>query len=323
MPDDPEPPIADAASLYDTDEIRLIRPKAAEPAPVADPGGYELEVDPHVGPEPSSPVDPDPLSMTGRRSKARRPTVEATPDPDAAPPPIPVAAPSPRPKPKLTPNPVETRAPSGDTSEFDTELAVVDPIWTRGAEWGPDLARLGMVGAGTLVMAWLLSGSVSLVLLVLAVGGAAMVLLSYPILVTLERPVRITPEQAVTDFFAAASHHFPSYRRMWLLLSTLGREPGRFATFEEFRDHWRSRVEGWKGSGGAGKWTPLKFAVVDFQADKSTGKSTSKAEYTVHVLVRGRVQDGPVASFRMAHGLVKGPDRMWYLNRGTLDSTKP
>ena len=320
MPDDPEPPIADAASLFDTDELRPVLPKGDLP-PVDDPGGYELEIDPFESPAPTPPIDLEPLPMTGR--KARKPGPgEAVRDPDPPPRPVPPPIPAPTPRPKK-PTPVDPPASSGDAGEFEAEISAVDPVWTRWAEWGSDVVRLGVVAGATLVLAWLVSGwSISLSLLVMAAGGAATVLLSYPILVTLERPVRITPEQAVTDFFAAASHHFPNYRRMWLLLSNLGRGSGRFGTFEDFRDHWSSRVEGWRSSGGGGKYTPLKFAVVDFHADKSTGKSTSKADYTVHVLVRGRVQDGPVATFRMAHGLVKGPDRMWYLNQGTLESSK-
>ena len=58
--------------------------------------------------------------------------------------------------------------------------------------------------------------------LILLVGGLGAVVLSYPILITLERPVRITPEQAARDYFGALSHHFPHYRRMWLLLSARG-----------------------------------------------------------------------------------------------------
>ena len=150
-------------------------------------------------------------------------------------------------------------------------------------------------------------------------GGAATVLLAYPMLITLERPVRITPEQAVTDFFAAASHHVPHYRRMWLLLSSAGRESGPFGDFDDFRDHWKGRIEGWKASRGAGKFAPLTFEVEDFQADKSTGMSTSRADYTVLISLRDREDIGPIESIKMAHGLVKGPDRMWYLNRGRLD----
>ena len=185
-------------------------------------------------------------------------------------------------------------------------------------EWGPDLYRVVGAGVGTLVLSWLFGFGTFGVLVFLA-GGAATVLLSYPLLVTLERPVRITPEQAVLDFYAAASHHFPHYRRMWLLLSDLGRRSGEFSTFEGFRDHWKARVERWRRDGGGGKYAPLKFEVEAFRADKSTGKETSRADYTVNVRLRDREDVGPIESFKMAHGLVKGPDRMWYLNRGVLD----
>jgi hypothetical protein len=137
--------------------------------------------------------------------------------------------------------------------------------------------------------------------------------------ITLERPVRITPEQAVKDYFAAASHHFPHYRRMWLLLSVLGRESGRFSTFEEFRAYWNAQIGRWKSIKGASQFVPLTFEVENFQASKSTGKETAKADYTVIVTLRDRESDGPIETFRMIHGLVRGPDRMWYLNRSVLD----
>ena len=125
----------------------------------------------------------------------------------------------------------------------------------------------------------------------------------------------------MNDFFAAASHHIPNYRRMWLLLSSDGRASGQFRTFDDFRDHWKGRIDGWRASRGAGKFAPLSFVVEDFRADKSTGSLTSKADYTVRILLRDQPDAGPIASFRMAHGLVKGPDRMWYLNRGVLPSS--
>ena len=51
----------------------------------------------------------------------------------------------------------------------------------------------------------------------------------------------------------------------------------------------------------------MKFEVEDFRADKSTGKETSRADYTVNVYLRDREDDGPIESIKMAHGLVKGP----------------
>ena len=108
---------------------------------------------------------------------------------------------------------------------------------------------------------------------------------------------------------------------MWLLLSSAGRESGPFPDFDRFRDHWKGRVAEWRSSLGGGKYAPLAFDVENFQADKSSGKTTSRADYTVRVSLRDGGDDGPDASYRMIHGLVKGPDRMWYLNKGALPSS--
>ncbi len=163
--------------------------------------------------------------------------------------------------------------------------------------------------------------SFSLAALVLLIGGAACVLLSYPLAITIERPVRITPEQAVNDFFAAASHHLPHYRRMWLLLSPTARNMARFNDLDDFRSHWRKRMASWK-EGRGGTFTPLSFEVSDFRGDKSVGHSTSHVEYTVNVFIRGKDKEKPINCYRMAHGLVRGPDRMWYLNQATLTTAR-
>ncbi len=289
-PDEPKP-IGDAHSLFPTDELPVTpRPSASVGTPSTE--GYDLEGGPIA--------DDDTL-------------------PEPVPIPIPTR-PANRPKPPARPKLEFERADPEGSSEFESEVSEVDPVWTRWAEWGPDLTRIGAVGLGTLFLAWLLSGNLMTAFLVFLLGLAVMVVLSYPILVTLERPVRITPEQAVTDFFAAASHHLPHFRRMWLLLSVQGRDSGRFQSFEQFRDQWQSRISGWRQSKGVGKYAPLKFEVEGFRADKSTGKETSKADYTVLVYLRDREVDGPIETFKMVHGLVKGPDKMWYLNRGTLEN---
>jgi hypothetical protein len=288
-PDDPKT-TGDAEALFDTDELRPIKvPPASTPSSPSASEGYELEG----------------VSYTEVDETLR---------------PVPIPVPSERPKTRSRPKPKDVALGPEDSgsTEFVTEVSDVDPVWTRAAEWGPDLVRVAGAGLGTLFLTWLF-WNYSISWFVLLLGGAATVLLSYPMLITLERPVRITPEQAVTDFYAAASHHFPNYRRMWLLLSTLGRESGRFHGFEGFRDHWKARIDRWREAKRAGKYAPLKFEVDAFRADKSTGKETSRADYTVNVYLRDREGEGPIESIRMVHGLVKGPDRMWYLNRGTLD----
>jgi hypothetical protein len=300
-PSDPTQPSGDPGSLFDTDEIRPIRVPPASGQGSASPAspsteGYDLEG--YSIPDADEPPKPVELPTSVERPKAR-------------------------PKPRAAPVAFEADAAplaKGDSSEFEFEYAPVDPVWTRWGEWGSDLIRIGIAALATLILAYFMSGNVGLCLLVLALGGASTVLLSYPILITMERPVRITPEQAVKDFFAAASHHIPHYRRMWLLLSTQAREAGGFSSFEAFRDRWKDRIGRLRAGRGAGNYAPLVFEVEDFRADKSTGKSTSRADYTVHVFLRGKEDEGPIESVRMAHGLVKGPDRMWYLNRGVLEA---
>jgi hypothetical protein len=205
-------------------------------------------------------------------------------------------------------------ADSQDTDPSD----LVEQVWSRLAEWGPTLIIVGLwVAIALFVVYWLLDVSIGVAFLALIVASAVAVVLSYPILITLERPVRVTPEQAVRDYYAALSHHFPHYRRMWLLLSTAGRVSSAFASFEGFKAYWKGRLTQLR-AGHAGSMTPLVFTVADFKAEKSAGKTRLDAEFTVSVLVRGRRQAGPIHKFPMRVALVRGPDSMWYLENGTL-----
>jgi hypothetical protein len=197
--------------------------------------------------------------------------------------------------------------------------AAVTEVWTRTGEWGRTWL---IVAAAALAVAVLVYGLLSLeayglAFLTLLAGGLVVAVLSYPILITLERPVRITPEQAVRDFYNALSHHAPHYRRMWLLLSDSGKYAGAFATFDGFHNYWKTRLAQ-LSEGRASPITPLKFEVVDFRSEKSAGKTETEADFTVQILVRGKHAEGPVESIRVHATLVKGPDRMWYLDRGTL-----
>jgi len=353
-PDDPSrPPIADAASLFDSRVIYTYKPpESSEPASASpkpaqanDLDEYGLDLA-HASPDEKPRATP----RVVKPAKPARPKV-AAPDRDFKPSGEVEAVSSPK---SPTPSDSTIRAerqsahidPESDSSDrapsrskrrsseraigfeeadegeayVETESGEVDQVWSRNAEWGPDLVRVGAVALGTLVLAWFLPGSISSTLLILAVGGAACVLLSYPILISIERPIRITPEQAVNDFFAAASHHLPHYRRMWLLVSQTGRESGQFSRYDEFKSHWEGRMANWK-QGRSGRFTPLAFQISDFKGDKSVGHTTSHVEYTVRIFVRNHEAEKPIATYRMAHGLVKGSDRMWYLNQATLLSS--
>jgi hypothetical protein len=153
--------------------------------------------------------------------------------------------------------------------------------------------------------------------LVFVAGCVGAVLLSYPILITLERPVRITPEQAARDYFGALSHHLPHYRRMWLLLSARGRVSSRFASYEGFKGYWKTRLDQLR-QGHAGPFSPLVFLVEEFRSEKSGGKTEIEGRFKVKVFVRGRRSQGPIRSFAVERSFARGPDSMWYLDDGTL-----
>ena len=348
-PDDPgRPPIADAASLFDSNVVQAYNPPE-EPEPSAtqrrasDADEYGID-HAHLA---AAPARPRSTPRATPNAKFTSSSAQFNPSDDE---PIERSTSSPRSDSKIR---VERASrhdidPESDSSDripsrskkrsseraigFEDEaedapapaeaLEDVDPIWTRGAEWGVDLARVAVVALATLVAAWFALGwSLGLAVLVCALGGAACVLLCYPLAITLERPIRITPEQAVKDFFAAASHRIPHYRRMWLLLSPTARSAGRFEDFAAFRASWTKRMVSWK-QGKGGTFTPLSFRISDFRGDKSVGHSISHVDYTVQVFVRGHENEKPINTYRMMHGLVRGPDRMWYLNQGTLATTR-
>ena len=233
-------------------------------------------------------------------------------------PPIPAAPARDRPPPLPRDADRPKAARSDASSAFDDE-ALVDVVWSRGAEWGPNLLVVGAWVFAMAMIIYFLMGWVSFgfTFLLLLVGAAGTAVLSYPILITLERPVRMTPEQAVRDFYAALSHHLPHYRRMWLLLARPGRTTSSYGSFEGFKAYWNEKLRTIKGS-RAGTMTPLVFEVEDYRADKSAGKSRVDVKFTLKVSIRGQRQAGPVASIPGQMSLVRGPDKMWYLESGTL-----
>ncbi len=230
-------------------------------------------------------------------------------DSQAAPvPPIPIA-PAAEPKPRK----------SAEEKKAKKPPAVVEDVWSRGAEWGPTLVRVFGVLVGTAVLAYLLisGGAYALAFQTGLLGGLAALALSYPIFITLERPVRVTPEQAVKDYYAALSHLFPHYRRMWLLLSGTGRQEGGFHTFNDLQHYWVEQLASLRG-GAHQKLNDLRFVVTDFRSEKSAGQSEVDGTYTVNVFRKSQDPTTPVASVKITGSFVRGPDRMWYLNQGKL-----
>ncbi len=213
--------------------------------------------------------------------------------------------------------PVIPNVPDGVSTE-EVGTAQVITVWTRWGEWGPTLLRMAAVGFGTILFVYLFGGLFGgqISALIVMVAGLAILAMAYPIAITLERPVRLTPEQAIKDYFAALSHHYPAYRRMWLLLSEQGRQSGGFGNFEAFRSAMKRRLAELARSGGKSQ-KPLAFEVADFRAEKSAGLKTIDATYTLRVSERGAGGE-PLDSWEIATTLVRGPDSMWYLNSGVI-----
>jgi hypothetical protein len=244
----------------------------------------------------------------------------------------PVAAPAAtprRPKPKIDSEGMEEgmgrpAEPSPTASQYDDSTPDVDQVWTRGAEWGGHLFLMAMAGGliGFLIYLSFSLGMWFLAFLLMMAGGVVMMALCYPLFITLERPVRITPEQAAKDYYGMLSHMLPHYPRMWLLLSSAGRRSGEFHSFGQFQGYWRRTLAKLQGGLKATSLNPLRFKVEDFRSEKSAGATVVNARFTLRVY-RGDPGTGTeVASYSMSTGMVKGPDRMWYLNSGTLPNER-
>lgn len=293
-PDDDD--IADASSFFREEKPRRSSSKRPEPPREPDPvddeaasGAYEL-------------ADPVPSVES-----------ELGPDVDEEFAPPPRVAPHPENRRDRTRARVEDED-DGEEETTNRSVSRVDEVWSRWAEWKFNLIALGSVA----LITWFFLFYVNLpTLLVLTIGIAAMLVLSYPLAVTLERPVRMTPEQAVKDYYGALSHFRPHYRRMWLLLSSAGRVSNQYSTYDEFKNYWKRKLSALQG-GKAKFLNPLVFEIESFKSEKSAGKSSVEAKFAVAVRLRDRPDSAPIEVSKIATGLVRGPDNMWYLDQGTL-----
>jgi len=241
---------------------------------------------------------------------------------EAAPPvPIPVVPESSR-RPRFKDEWDASEAPA--TRPHEDADDAVEQVWTRSGEWGTPLFWVGLAAAAILLLVYKAVDATQfkVAILVLVLGGPLLLALCYPIFITLERPVRITPEQAAKDYYAMLSYPFPFYPRMWLLLSTAGREAAEFKSYGQFKRYWKRKLAAIQG-GRAGFPNPLKFQVENFSSDKSVGQTSLIAKYTLKVF-KGDPAPGnkELAAFQISARVVKGPDRMWYLSSGTLPAER-
>ena len=276
-------------------------------------------------PDLARPFEPDEYALDGPE-----PEVDRTPSPPI--PPVPPRAPRPSreesPTSTSKPSRVERETFEDDESDRPTRSRAAAPassgveeVWSRGAEWGGSLVVLGIgaIAAGVLLYATFKLDALGLWVVLAAGCLAGLVVLAYPIFITFDRPVRVAPEHAARDFFDAFSHLVPHTRRMWLLLGEDGRRSRSYASYSAFRGHWKGLLAGWKTKAGVSSpFNPFEIEVTDFRSEKSAGASEVEATFTARVVKRSTEGDRVVASYPVEARIVRGPDKMWYLDSPPL-----
>ena len=246
----------------------------------------------------------DPESKSDVEPEYRLADPEPSPTPSAAPPPSPEAIES----------TFEATADESDqplTDEFPAELPDVSEVWSRWAEWRVPLLWSG-AGIGLATLIYVGRDYVALLMFLMAMAYGA-----YCIIISLEVPVRVTPEQAVKEFYGAACHRLPNFRRMFSLLTRDGRQCDAFSGFADFRAYWAAQIA--RLSRSPAWLIPLEFRIEGFKYRHNAEKSMAVVRYILKVSPRGRPEsEEPTARMELHNLVVKGPDGQWYLNDGTL-----
>jgi len=223
----------------------------------------------------------------------------------------PAAAPKPACATESTFEPASAAESPRAVEDFPNEPPAVDAVWSRTAEWKEPLL-------------WSAAGITFSILIVIggdwvaaAVFIVALLYGAYYIIISLEVPVRVTPEQSAKEFYGAAGHRMPNYRRMYTLLTADGRQSDDFSDFADFRAYWQAAIA--RMSRSATWLVPLDFRIEGFRCRYNGDKTLARVRYILKVSPRGRPEsDEPAAEFEIHNLAVKGPDGQWYLNDGTL-----
>ncbi len=190
------------------------------------------------------------------------------------------------------------------------------PLWSRARESGPHLFRVFLAGGITLILAWLFAdwNTIHISGWVTVIGSLATILLAYPLVVGLERPVRSSPERAVRDFVESLEHHGPLYRRMWLLLTPEAQNSPHYSEFAGFQRYWKGRIQEWRHRGDAWAGTPVVMSIESLRANPDPNDPLVRhVNFDLAVSLRGRRSAGPVARYPMRWTTERGRDGQWYL----------
>lgn len=193
--------------------------------------------------------------------------------------------------------------------------------WTRFQESSADFVRIAVTGMSTVILAWLFSGwsTIHLAGWICILGTAVTAMMSYPLIVGLERPVRMSPERVVCDYFESLEHHGPLYRRMWIFLAPEARNCRAFADYDSFRLYWKQRIQEWRHRGNAWPLTPIVISIQKFQSKTDpSDPNKSHLKFSIAVSLRGHRNLGSIASYDLNWTAVRNTDRQWYLADGNL-----
>ena len=144
---------------------------------------------------------------------------------------------------------------------------------------------------------------------------AGLALTGYLVAVSLDRPVRVTPEQGAREYFECLDHHLPNFRRMYFLLTDDAKDSPEFATYPRFRAYWKFRLARLRPADGG--FRPVAAKLTNFNAHYNRARNWARASYTLEFRLRG-AEGQPLSSYELTGDLVKGADGMWYLNEGRI-----
>ena len=178
---------------------------------------------------------------------------------------------------------------------MDPSPGVLQP-WSRAAEWGPTLLVLGSWSAAVLLLVYFALGAEAygLAMMLLIAGCVGAAILSYPILITLERPVRshagagrsgllrrpvASPAAPPPDVAACSSPGDGSHPMFRLLRG-----------FQELLEHERSASSARGMPDRSLRWSSWSRTSAPRRA---AGRPRSTRTFKVKVFVRGRRGRGP------------------------------
>jgi hypothetical protein len=187
----------------------------------------------------------------------------------------------------------------------------VSRVWSRWAEWQEPLIW-SSAGVALAILIVYAGGYVAILMFLLAISYGA-----YCVVTSLEIPVRVTPEQAIQEYYAAANHRLPNFRRMYALLTDDAKRCAAYSYFAQFRAYWMQQIARFSRSP---TWlVPLEFRVEGFKCRYNQDKTLAAVRYVVRVAPRSQSESAqPSAEFDVRNLAVKGPDGQWYVNDGTL-----